>query len=533
MELGATATVQHVTFSNGGNGRTFYFRWGATYVIHLTWAPYLTFEDFEIGYNSTVRPQCGSGSGASCAVNGVGAGTRSGSGFPRDTAGASYLLLAGAEASLNSNTPGLTMRRGRFVAAQGDEAMHISSPPLSTGTNPASCSTVADCTQTALGTAVLCTGATCYYHDDTTSGAALFEDLEFAQQPWEVANGDTATYGYAYSWPPPGYSGWSAQYPTHFSPLGGGGETPGAFIIQTMNNTIRRIYVHDSSGMVRMENNNDSGSRVHCIAAGNLIEDSTFDGTKSQYAGPGGSAAIPVCATCKCRSTSNCAGFGNNAVVRDNTGGWDIDEPGNIWRNNVFRNCYGGCFRTTAQGGSHVGRATAPQFVNNTIQAIGDHARAGMNNERFRIDDKWGTSDAPGIVKNNIIVQENLGTKNTVFIDPGVTSTVTVDNNLYGPSNMRWKWGGNSSTTAFATWKLNCGQDANSPVPADPLFRGAPLDVHIAAVSPAVNAGRNLAGFSNDHDGVARPQGVAWDIGAYEVLAAPDPPTLRSVTPLP
>jgi hypothetical protein len=34
--------------------------------------------------------------------------------------------------------------------------------------------------------------------------------------------------------------------------------------------------------------------------------------------------------------------------------------------------------------------------------------------------------------------------------------------------------------------------------------------------SPGINAGATLSGFNQDRNGVVRPQGSAWDIGAYE-----------------
>ena len=50
----------------------------------------------------------------------------------------------------------------------------------------------------------------------------------------------------------------------------------------------------------------------------------------------------------------------------------------------------------------------------------------------------------------------------------------------------------------------------------NPKFVGTD-DFHLQSVSPAINAGANLGSFYNvDKDGVARPQGSGYDIGAYE-----------------
>jgi len=58
-------------------------------------------------------------------------------------------------------------------------------------------------------------------------------------------------------------------------------------------------------------------------------------------------------------------------------------------------------------------------------------------------------------------------------------------------------------------------------------------DLHPQSGSPLVDAGVTVAGLTWDHDGVARPQGTAFDIGAYELpgttVARPAPPTNLSV----
>jgi hypothetical protein len=48
------------------------------------------------------------------------------------------------------------------------------------------------------------------------------------------------------------------------------------------------------------------------------------------------------------------------------------------------------------------------------------------------------------------------------------------------------------------------------------LVDEASLDCHLLPDSPAVDTGTTLDSFSIDKDGIPRPQGAAWDIGAYE-----------------
>ncbi len=51
----------------------------------------------------------------------------------------------------------------------------------------------------------------------------------------------------------------------------------------------------------------------------------------------------------------------------------------------------------------------------------------------------------------------------------------------------------------------------------------AGLDFRLQSTSAAINAGAALSEFSTDRDGMTRPQGSAWDIGAYESVSAPLP----------
>ena len=70
--------------------------------------------------------------------------------------------------------------------------------------------------------------------------------------------------------------------------------------------------------------------------------------------------------------------------------------------------------------------------------------------------------------------------------------------------------------------------DSNA-VNADPRLVSATgtYDLHLQATSPAIGAGLDLGISSIDFDGLQRPSGSAWDIGAYQLggrgggLAAP------------
>ncbi len=52
---------------------------------------------------------------------------------------------------------------------------------------------------------------------------------------------------------------------------------------------------------------------------------------------------------------------------------------------------------------------------------------------------------------------------------------------------------------------------------ADPQFvDAASYDFHLQATSPAIGAGTSIAALLSDRDGIARPQGMGYDLGAYQ-----------------
>jgi hypothetical protein len=104
-----------------------------------------------------------------------------------------------------------------------------------------------------------------------------------------------------------------------------------------------------------------------------------------------------------------------------------------------------------------------------------------------------------------------------------MASRVTFSNNLYfnagnGPTGCNYNVG-----------SVAVGKDAKA-VNANPNFvSAATQNFHLSSGSPAIDAGMNT-GVVTDFDGVTRPQGSAFDIGAFEFISGstvsqPAPPT--------
>jgi hypothetical protein len=89
-------------------------------------------------------------------------------------------------------------------------------------------------------------------------------------------------------------------------------------------------------------------------------------------------------------------------------------------------------------------------------------------------------------------------------------------------SNNIWFGAGVPPCGSLFTSNVNSGALYIDPVTA--------RNFHLQSASPAINAGLTISTLLTDLDGVSRPQGPAYDIGAYEfvngtVTVRPNPPT--------
>lgn len=185
-----------------------------------------------------------------------------------------------------------------------------------------------------------------------------------------------------------------------------------------------------------------------------------------------------------------------NGVLIGNTGGY------------AASNCLFIDRQASATGGYifnlYIGHNTSA--VNCTFVAIGD---AGGGIQGNILSDNTG-ADTTGLVFRNSII---VGYGDPFFISAGNTP-VAVDHCLLSDAAI-YGWGGAAQATDGGGNVLN--------VTAASLFVLATANFRLKAGSPALNLAVTDTGHilaSDDIVGTARPQGTAWDIGAYEFFVA-------------
>ena len=163
-----------------------------------------------------------------------------------------------------------------------------------------------------------------------------------------------------------------------------------------------------------------------------------------------------------------------------------------IVRNNVFyNNTHGWSYHRYSGGGA---RASGVYILNNTF--------AYPNPNKVGQIVIAGATDGL-VIANNIFYQPNTAGIWFDASDGGTWSGAVVENNL--------------STSVISTPSVSGVTLVSDVSSTDPRFVSASqFNFHLQTGSTAINVGATLGQVTNDFDGIARPQGSGYDIGAYE-----------------
>lgn len=175
----------------------------------------------------------------------------------------------------------------------------------------------------------------------------------------------------------------------------------------------------------------------------------------------------------------------------------------------------------------------APEYAGASNWVIANNTFAYQKNAAGIV--LWGANCINTLIVNNIfyensVSQVNSGTQGIHFLSMATTNRgIQINNNLVYASGA----GGTRFLGPAATEGVHYTQSGNIVNTANPRFVNAPAimptspNFALTSLSPAINRGltNSLARF--DVIGISRPQGGAFDIGAYEFVSGllPRPPS--------
>ena len=120
-------------------------------------------------------------------------------------------------------------------------------------------------------------------------------------------------------------------------------------------------------------------------------------------------------------------------------------------------------------------------------------------------------------VYNNVVY--NMGPHQGIMVSH--MTNVDVTNNIVTESTPNFKNEGFGGTWTLGNNLCDVSGPGCSIVGYPKFINPAGNDFHLQSTSPAINAGATLSEVTTDFDGILRPQGSGYDIGAYEYVGSP------------
>jgi hypothetical protein len=182
----------------------------------------------------------------------------------------------------------------------------------------------------------------------------------------------------------------------------------------------------------------------------------------------------------------------------------------------------------------HVGTGPAPSGSESDYACIEVGATAAhtnpiqIYNNSFYDCGSRGNGDSGGISYSGDAVSLKINLRNNIFQATGASEPYFTSNS----SSSACSNASGSNNLWFGAGAPLCGTLFTSNVNSDPKFVDpvTTRNFHLQSGSPAIDVGVSISTLLTDLDGVTRPQGPAFDIGAYEfvngiVTVRPNPPT--------
>jgi hypothetical protein len=168
-----------------------------------------------------------------------------------------------------------------------------------------------------------------------------------------------------------------------------------------------------------------------------------------------------------------------------------------------------------------------PEFAESVDWIVANNVFAYAHNKPAYV--VWGARTSRLRIENNIFYENcvtcSMGDANAIaFLGPGSASGMQFRNNLaYASESGGLKWIiGDGVEGAHFTQSGNIVNAGNPRFVNAPEILPASPNFGLTERSPAIDSGLSLAAITTAFDGTPRPQGRAYDIGAYEYRTGRD-----------
>jgi hypothetical protein len=214
-----------------------------------------------------------------------------------------------------------------------------------------------------------------------------------------------------------------------------------------------------------------------------------------------------------------------------------VQQPNVLIEGNVIHDI--GRFSPGEKGCSYAPSFRGYQSLDHAIYVNGGaHGANGTlirNNIVYNTRHGWAVQWYPGSLTNVHVLNNTFAFGNpnknytSIVLDASISASSIVNNIFYNPEGGRTieATGFSGTITIANNITMGTAMTDRSSIPAgmtltnnqlttNALFVNAPLDFHLQASSPAIDAGQTLSLVRLDFDGRTRPRGAGYDIGAYE-----------------
>jgi IPT/TIG domain-containing protein len=198
----------------------------------------------------------------------------------------------------------------------------------------------------------------------------------------------------------------------------------------------------------------------------------------------------------------------NNVIYNAGKGPANAENSGN-WS----------CIYVTGTTNNGPAGSGTVEIYNNTLYNCGTFASPPWNDAKNAIENGGANPDIKVRIRNNIIYQPPGVHYLTIFVKNKKLPCDDADNcdGINGSNNL-----------FFGNGPAPLNTNIVDSLSADPLLLNLDLSqLQLTVVSPAIDSGTNTE-ISADQDGILRPQGAAYDLGAFEFV-----PIVDQSSPLP